>query len=384
MAEKRDYYEVLGISKDASDDEIKRAYRQQAKKYHPDLHPGDAECEARFKEVNEAYGVLSDSQKRAAYDQYGFDGPQAGGFGGGYGGGTGFGGFDGFDVGDIFGSIFGGDVFGGGRRNGPVAGNDLEYDLRISFEEAAFGCKREITVLREENCEDCHGTGAKGGTAKDTCDQCHGTGRVTQIRNTPLGRMQSTSACPKCRGTGTIIREVCPSCNGRGRMRRNRRITINVPAGIDHGQRISLRGQGEAGLRGGPNGDLYVRILIRPHKLFRRDGYTLLCDVPVQFTTAALGGPIEIPTLDGKEVFQLPEGTQPGAQFTLRGKGITMLNSKNRGDMVFTVNVEIPTRLNDKQREILKSFESTVSGREYKASKSFFEKMKDFLEGRRN
>lgn len=382
MAQKRDYYEVLGVSKGASDEEIKKAYRRLAKENHPDLHPGDAACEERFKEVNEAYSVLSDTQKRQQYDQFGFDGPQgAGGFGGGYGGAGGFGGgFGGFDMGDIFDSFFGGDIFGGGRRaNGPVAGNDLEYDLRITFEEAAFGCQREIQILREENCESCQGSGAKNGTAKETCPDCQGTGQVRRVQNTPLGRMQSVGACPKCRGAGTIIKEPCPSCGGRGRMRKTRTINFKVPAGIDNGQRISLRGEGEAGLRGGPSGDLYIRVHVQPHKLFRRQGFNILCEVPVPVTTAILGGDIEVPTLEGKTTYHIPEGTQPGTNFTLRNQGIQQLGGRGRGDLILTCKVEIPRKLSDKQREALKSFESALTGREYKESKSFFDKMKDFL-----
>lgn len=379
MAQKRDYYEVLGVSKGASDDEIKKAYRRLAKENHPDLHPGDAACEERFKEVNEAYSVLSDTQKRQQYDQFGFDGPQgAGGFGGGAGG---FGGgFGGFDMGDIFDSFFGGDIFGGGRRaNGPVAGNDLEYDLRITFEEAAFGCQREIQILREENCEACQGSGAKNGTAKETCPDCQGTGQVRRVQNTPLGRMQSVGTCPKCRGTGTIIKEPCPSCGGRGRMRKTRTINFKVPAGIDNGQRISLRGEGEAGLRGGPAGDLYIRVHVQPHKLFRRQGFNILCEVPIPVTTAILGGDIEVPTLEGKTTYHIPEGTQPGTNFTLRNQGIQQLGGRGRGDLILTCKVEIPRKLSDKQREALKSFEAALTGREYKESKSFFEKMKDLL-----
>lgn len=374
MAEKRDYYEVLGVAKDASDADIKAAYRKLAKKYHPDLHPGDAEAESAFKEVNEAYEVLSDSTKRSNYDQYGTADPSQGGFGGsGYGG-------DGFGFGDIFESFFGGDIFGGGRtRNGPAQGRSLEVDLTITFEEAAFGAKKDITVPREESCPDCKGTGAKDGTAKETCSDCGGRGTVYRVQNTPLGQMRTQSACPKCRGTGSIIKETCPKCSGRGRIRRTARISINVPAGIDHGQKISLRGEGEPGVNGGPAGDLYVRILVRPHKLFKREGYTVHCEMPIPFAVAALGGEVEVPTLDGKVKYTIPEGTQTGASFRLRNRGIQVLQGRTRGDMIVHVHIEVPKGLSQQQKDLLRSFEDSLTGKEYKEQKSFFEKIKDLF-----
>lgn len=377
MAEKRDYYEVLGVSKDASDADIKSAYRKMAKKYHPDLHPGDKEAEANFKEVSEAYEVLSDSTKRSNYDQYGTADPSQGGFGGGYAGG--FGG-DGFGFGDIFESFFGGDVFGGGRtRNGPRQGRSLEVDLTITFEEAAFGAKKEINVTREENCPDCHGTGAKDGTAKETCSECGGRGTVYRVQNTPLGRMQTQSACPKCGGTGTIIKDPCTKCSGRGRIRRAAKISINVPAGIDNGQKISLRGEGEPGVNGGPAGDLYVRIIVRPHKIFRRDGYTVHIDMPIPYSVATLGGEVEVPTLDGKVKYNIPEGTQTGTAFRLRNKGIQVLQGRSRGDMIVHVNIEVPKGLTQEQKDLLRAFEDSLTGKEYKEQKSFIDKIKDLF-----
>ena len=378
MAEKRDYYEVLGVNKDASDAEIKAAYRKLAKKYHPDLHPDDKQAEAAFKEVNEAYEVLSDSTKRSNYDQFGTADPSQGGFGGGYGG-AGFGG-DGFGFGDIFESFFGGDIFGGGRsRNAPRQGRSLEVDLTITFEEAAFGTKKTITVPREENCPDCKGTGAKDGTAKETCPDCKGSGTVYRVQNTPLGRMQTQSACPKCRGTGTIIKETCPKCAGRGRVRRAARLSINVPAGIDNGQKISLRGEGEPGVNGGPAGDLYVRIVVRPHKLFRREGYNVHCDMPIPFAVAALGGEVEVPTLDGKVKYTIPEGTQTGTAFRLRNRGIQVLQGKSRGDMIVHAHIEVPRGLNQQQKDLLRAFEDSLTGKEYKEQKSFIDKIKDLF-----
>ena len=378
MAAKRDYYEVLGINRDASDDDIKRAYRKMAKQYHPDLHPGDKEAEAKFKEVNEAYATVSDAQKRARYDQFGHEDPAAGGAGG-YGGGYGGAGFE--DLGDIFSSFFGGDIFGGGRRrrNGPQPGNDLEYELRISFEEAAFGAKKEITITREALCNECGGTGARKGTAPETCPDCHGSGQVVTYQNTPLGRIQTQRPCSRCGGKGQIIKEPCSRCGGRGRVRKSPKISLNIPAGIDNGQRINLRGEGEPGINGGPAGDLYVRIAVAPHKLFKRDGYNLRCEIPITFPQAALGAKIDVPTLEGKVEYDIPEGTQTGTTFRLRNRGIQMLNSKNRGDLYITVKVEVPRALNAQQKKLLKDYDSSMTGREHRESKSFFDKMKDIL-----
>ena len=370
---KRDYYEVLGVSKTASDDELKKAYRTLAKKYHPDLNGGDKECEEKFKEVNEAYEVLSDPQKRARYDQFGHEDPRTGGAGG-YGDFTGgFGG--GFD--DIFSAFFGGGFGGAQRARGPERGNDLRYDLTITFEEAAFGCEKEITVTREENCEECGGTGAKKGTSPTTCPTCKGTGQVQNFINTPIGRVSNVRVCDACHGSGKIIKDPCPKCNGRGRVRRNRKISIKIPAGIDNGMQIPLRRQGEPGLRGGENGDLYIFVTVRPHKLFTRENYDLYCDVTVSFTQAALGGEIDVPTLNGMTKYNLPEGTQPGAVVRLRGQGIQNLRGAGKGDLYIKINVEIPRRLTEKQKELLRQFDESVTGKEYEGKKSFFDRVKD-------
>ena len=370
---KRDYYEVLGVSKTASDDELKKAYRTLAKKYHPDLNGGDKECEEKFKEVNEAYEVLSDPQKRARYDQFGHEDPRAGGAGG-YGDFTGgFGG--GFD--DIFSAFFGGGFGGAQRARGPERGNDLRYDLTITFEEAAFGCEKEITVTREENCEECGGTGAKKGTSPTTCPTCKGTGQVQNFINTPIGRVSNVRVCDACHGSGKIIKDPCPKCNGRGRVRRNRKISIKIPAGIDNGMQIPLRRQGEPGMRGGENGDLYIFVTVRPHKLFTRENYDLYCDVTVSFTQAALGGEIDVPTLNGMTKYNLPEGTQPGAVVRLRGQGIQNLRGAGKGDLYIKINVEIPRRLTEKQKELLRQFDESVTGKEYEGKKSFFDRVKD-------
>lgn len=380
MAEKRDYYEVLGVEKGASEDEIKKAYRKLAKANHPDLHPGDKECEERFKEVNEAYEVLSDPDKRAKYDQFGhaaFD-PSAGGPGG-----AGFGGFGGF--GDIFGDIFGGgfgDIFGGGfgggqtQRSGPRRGENLRVRLNITFEEAAFGCEKEINVGRVEQCPDCKGTGCAPGTTPEVCTQCHGTGTVTQAQRTPFGMMQSQTVCPKCRGKGQIIHQPCPDCRGAGAVRKRRTIQVNIPAGIDNGQTISLRGQGHSGKNGGPAGDLLITVMVRPHEIFRRDGTAVFCEAPITFTQAVLGGTLEIPTIDGKVKYDIPEGTQTGTVFRLRGKGIPVLNGRGRGDQYVTVNIETPRNLNREQKEALKKFSESLGEGNYEKHKNFFGKKK--------
>lgn len=374
MATKRDYYEVLGVDRTASDDELKKAYRSLAKKYHPDLNGGDKECEEKFKEVNEAYEILSDPQKRARYDQFGNEDPRAGA--GGYGDFTG--GFGGFD--DIFSAFFGGGMggFGGAQRpRGPQRGNDLRYDLTITFEEAAFGCEKEINVFREENCEECAGTGAKKGTSPEQCPICHGTGQVQSFVNTPLGRVSNVRTCEACHGAGSVIKEPCPKCGGRGRVRRSRKITIKVPAGIDNGMQISLRRQGEPGLRGGENGDLYIFVTVKPHKLFTRENYDLYCDVTVSVTQATLGGEIDVPTLEDMIKYDLPEGTQPGTVLKLRGRGIQNMRGAGKGDLYIKVNVEIPRRLSDKQKELLHQFDETLTGKEYEGKKSFFDRVKD-------
>lgn len=380
MAEqKRDYYEVLGVSKNASEAEIKRAYRKMAKENHPDLHPGDKECEARFKEANEAYEVLSNPDKKAKYDQFGFAGVDpnyAASSGAGYGGFTGD--FDFGDLGDIFGSFFGGG-FGGGqaRRNGPMRGETIRTSISLSFEEAAFGCEKDVVINRTENCSECGGTGCAKGTTAEVCPDCHGSGTVQQRRQTPMGIFATTTTCPKCGGSGKIIHQPCPKCHGNGTERRQRTIKASIPAGIDNGQTISLRGQGNAGRNGGPAGDLHITVTVRPHEIFRREGNSVLCDAPITFVQAALGAEMEIPTIDGKVKYTIPEGTQSGTVFRLRGKGIPNLNGKGRGDQFVTVYVETPRNLNAEQREALKKFGETLGESNYgEERRGFFKKFK--------
>lgn len=388
MAEKRDYYEVLGVQKGASDDELKRAYRQLAKKYHPDLNPGDKEAEAKFKEANEAYEVLSNKEKRQRYDQFGFAGVdpnyaggagagQAGGFGG-FGGG--FGGFG--DLGDLFGDLFGGG-FGGSSRvrdpNGPIRGEHQNTRIDISFMEAVKGCTRDIPVQRLETCSECGGSGAKKGTSPETCSNCHGTGQVTVRRQTAIGVMQMQQPCQKCGGTGKVIKTPCQKCGGRGRVRVNKTIRVNVPAGIDDGQTFAVRGQGDGGLNGGPAGDLRVSVSVRPDPLFERDGYDIWCEIPVSFTQAALGDDIVVPTVDGKVSYHVPEGTQSGTVFRLRDKGVPSLNGRGRGDQYVRVVVEVPKGLNKGQKEKLKAFDDALADKNYAKRKSFTERLKDYF-----
>ena len=380
MAEqKRDYYEVLGLSKGASDDEIKKAYRKLAKKYHPDMNPGDKTAEAKFKEVNEAYSVLSDKDKRAKYDQFGHAGVDPN-FGA---GGGGFGGFDmgDVDLGDLFGSFFGGG-FGGGfgsqqRANAPQRGESLRASLTISFEEAAFGCQKEIELNRTEQCQECHGSGCAAGTTAETCPDCRGTGTVRVQQRMGSMAFSSSAPCSRCRGTGRIIHTPCKSCGGTGSVRRSSRISVTIPAGIDDGQAVSLRGQGNAGKNGGPAGDLIVSIRVRPSAQFRRDGTTVLYEQPVSFVQAALGAELEIPTIDGKVKYTLPAGTQSGTTFRLRGKGIPELRGRGRGDQYVTVKVQVPTSLNGEQREALHAFAAAM-GEEVPEGgvKGFFDKYK--------
>ncbi|MBR6526099.1 MAG: molecular chaperone DnaJ [Clostridia bacterium] len=379
MATKRDYYEVLGVQKNASQDEIKKAYRKMAKECHPDLHPDDKTAEARFKELNEANEVLSDPDKRARYDRFGHEDPMqgAGGGYGGFGGGFDFGGFGGMGgMGDIFDQLFGGGYGGAQRRNAPMQGNDLRYDLRISFEEAAFGCEKSFEFTRDEHCETCHGTGAKPGTQPQTCPTCKGSGQV----RVGGGFMVTVRTCSTCGGSGKIIQEKCSSCGGSGKQRKRRTATVKVPAGIDNGQTIVMNGQGEPGRNGGPAGDLYIQISVRPHKLFKREGTNLYLDLPISFTQAALGADIDVPTLDGKKTsFHIPEGTQTGTEFRLKGQGVQQLRSTYRGDMILRVNVEIPRRLSDKQKELLKEFDMASTGKEYEGRRNFLDKLKDLF-----
>ena len=359
MSDKRDYYEALGVEKGASEDEIKKAFRQQAKKYHPDVNPGNSRAEARFKEINEAYEVLSDSEKKARYDRYGHAGVDPNfGAGGGFGGFSGFGGMD-FDLGDLFGSIFGGGGSSGRNRNAPRKGERIRAELIITFEEAAFGCEKEVSVMRVEECDECKGTGCKEGTTAEKCVECNGRGTVTAQQRTPFGVMQSTAECPKCSGRGKIIHQPCPKCRGLGLVRRNRNVKVNVPGGIDDGQTISIRGQGNAGANGGEAGDLYVTITMLRHAVFEREGTSVLVEIPVSFVQAALGAEIEVPTLDGKVKYSVPEGTQTGTVFRLRGKGIQNLRGSGRGDQFVTVTVVVPKGLSDEQKEILRKFAET-------------------------
>ena len=361
MAEKRDFYEVLGVKKGASEDELKKAYRTLAKENHPDLHPGDKECEARFKEINEAYEVLSDPDKRAKYDQFGhaaFDPSQ--GFGGG-----GFGGFEGFGgFGDIFSDIFGGGFgFGGGggrNPNAPRKGDNLRATVNIKFEEAAFGVKKEVFVAKIEQCPDCKGTGCAEGTTAEVCPDCKGSGTVMSTKRTPFGMVQSSEQCPKCKGRGKIIHSPCKTCRGMGSVRRQHKVTVSVPAGIDDGQTISLRGQGNAGLNGGPAGDLLITVLVQPHARFERDGASILLDQEVSFAQAALGAEVEVPTLDGKVKLNIPEGTQTGTTFRLKGKGVPFLRNGGRGDQFVTVKVAVPRGLSSAQKDALRQYAQTM------------------------
>ena len=374
---KRDYYEVLGISKGASEDEIKKAYKKLARKYHPDMNPGDAEAEEKFKEVNEANEVLSDPAKKARYDQFGFAGVDPSYGAGGTGWGDGAGGFDFGDLGDIFGSFFGGG-FGGGqqRRNGPQRGESIRMSVSVSFTEAAFGCEKDVTLDRSEQCPTCKGNGCAEGTTPEVCPDCHGSGTVQVRRQTPMGVFATTTTCPKCSGQGKIIHQPCPDCRGSGRAHKRRTVKVSIPAGIDNGQTISLRGQGHAGKNGGPSGDLLITVMIKPHDLFHRDGTSVFCEAPITFIQAVLGAELEIPTIDGKVKYTIPEGTQTGTVFRLRGKGIPVLNGRGRGDQYVTVTIETPRNLNKDQKEALRKFGETLGEGNYEKQKSFFKKFK--------
>ena len=374
MADKRDYYEVLGVKKDATADEIKKAFRKLTKENHPDLHPGDKACEERFKEANEAYEVLSDEEKRRKYDQYGhaaFD-PNAGFSGGGFGDFSGFGGF-----GDIFSDIFGG--FGGSTRSNPNAprrGENVRATANISFEEAAFGCKKQVTIGKVETCPDCKGTGCAPGTTPEVCPDCKGTGQVTVNQRTPFGVMQSSSPCSKCRGSGKIIHQPCKTCRGMGSIRRQHKVDVNVPAGIDDGQTISKPGGGNAGVNGGPAGDLLVTVIVHPHPRFERDGTSVLLEQEISYAQATLGAEVEVPTLDGKVKLTIPEGTQPGAVFRMRGKGIPYLRGGGRGDQFVTVNIKVPKNLTGSQKELLRQFAASMGELDGDAGRGIFGRKK--------
>ena len=383
MAEqKRDYYEVLGVAKTASDDELKKAYRKLAKQYHPDMNPGDKGAEAKLKEINEAYEVLSDKDKRAKYDQFGHAGVDPNFGGGGFGGYGDFGDFGDFGFGDILGDLLGGG-FGGrsANRSGPQRGESLRAGVTISFEEAAFGCEKEISLTRLESCESCHGSGCAPGTTAEVCPDCRGSGTVRVQQR--MGGMAFTSSapCSRCRGTGKIIHQPCKSCGGGGNVRKQRKISVSVPQGINDKQAISLRGQGNAGANNGPAGDLIVEVRVKPHPYFQREGTSVLYECPVSFYQAAMGAELEIPTIDGKVKYTLPAGTQPGTTFRLRGKGIPELRGRGRGDQYVTVQVKVPASLTNQQRDALQAFaeamgESTPAPASGSPVKEFFKKKK--------
>jgi molecular chaperone DnaJ len=373
--EKRDYYEVLGVDRSASVDEIKKAYKKLAKKYHPDLNPGDKDAEAKFKEVNEAYEVLSDGEKRARYDQYGHAGVDpnfgAGGFGGA--------GFEDFDLGDIFSSFFGGGFGGGsnGRQrnpNAPIPGEDLRTRVVLDFEEAAFGCEKEISINRVESCPDCQGSGCMPGTTAEICPDCHGSGYIQVQQRTILGVMSTSQPCSKCGGKGKIIHQPCKTCHGNGAVRKAKKITVKIPAGADSGQGFTLRGQGHAGMNGGPAGNLLVIVEVRPHPYFRRDRSDVLMDKEISFVEAALGAELEIPTIDGRVKYNLPAGTQTDTTFRLRGQGIPHLNGRGRGDQYVTVHVQVPRNLSDVQTEALRRFDKAMKGEPLDTSDPSFSK----------
>ena len=375
MADKRDYYEVLGVGKGASDDEIKKAYRQAAKKYHPDLHPGDAEAEAKFKEVNEAYEVLSDKDKKARYDQFGHAGVDPN-FGGGAG--SPFG--QDIDLGDIFSSFFGG--FGGRRSanpNAPRRGSDVETQLNITFEEAAKGCKKTVQYQAITTCKDCGGSGAEKGTSAKTCSACGGRGQVTVNQRTPFGTVQTSRVCDACRGQGKIIDTPCHTCGGRGQVRRKKTVEVNIPAGINDEQVLNVSGHGNSGANGGPAGDLHVFIGIRPHPVFERRGDDVWCELPITFAQAALGATVTVPTLDGKVSYDIHEGTQPGDIFKLKGKGVQHLTGRGRGDQYVKVVIEVPRNLSSKQKQLIKELEENTGDKNYQKRKSFRDKLKDLF-----
>ena len=380
MADKRDYYEVLGVNKGASDDEIKKAYRKVAKQYHPDLHPGDKEAEAKFKEANEAYEILSDSTKRSQYDQFGhaaFDQSAGGGYGGG------FSGFEDFDISDIFGSFFGGG-FGGGRRssrqnNGPRRGSDISERVILTFEEAAFGVKKQLKIYRVEDCDECGGAGTKDKDGKKTCPTCGGSGQVKNVQRSPFGQFVNVTTCRTCNGSGHVISTPCPKCKGKGKVKKARNVDVNIPAGIDTGETVSFKGLGDFGHMGGPKGDLLVTVVIKKHEIFERMGTDVYVTVPITFVEAALGAKVEIPTIDGKMEYDIPEGTQSETAFKIRGKGIPNVRNGVRGDQIVKVVVEVPQKLSSAQKDALKAFGDLTNEKNHKQRKSFFEKVKDNL-----
>jgi len=382
LSTKRDYYDVLGVSKSADAQEIKKAYRKLAMKYHPDRNPDDKDAEEKFKEINEAYEVLSDESKRSTYDQFGHDGLNGqGGFGGGgFGGGQGFGGFE--DIfGDMFGDIFGGGGFGGSgrQRRGPQRGADIRQGVTISFEEAAFGKKTSIKINRSEGCDACGGSGAKPGTSKKTCPTCNGAGQVRSVQRTPFGNIASTRTCSTCDGSGEVIDSPCTKCHGKGSVRKTKTIEVDIPAGIDDGQMIKLSGQGEVGEKGAPRGDLYILVSVKPHDLFTREGNDIYFEMPITFVQAALGDEIEVPTLDGKVKYTIPEGTQTGTVFRLKEKGIPKIRGNSRGDQYVKVVVEVPKKLNETQKDLLKQFAVECGSNVHEKKRSFGQKIEDMF-----
>ena len=363
MAEKRDYYEVLGVSKTASDSEIKSAYRKLARKYHPDMNPGDKEAEAKFKEASEAYAILSDADKRRQYDQFGHAA-----FDGGAGGGAGGFDFNGFDMGDIFGDIFG-DFFGGGGRsrsanNGPMKGQNVRVSVHLTFEEACFGTEKEIELNIKEDCEKCHGTGAKPGTQPETCSKCGGKGQVVFTQQSLFGVVRNVQACPDCHGTGKIIKDRCSDCGGSGYISRRKKISVSIPAGIDNGQSIRIRDKGEPGINGGPRGDLLVQVIVGRHPIFQRQDYDIYSTAPITFAQAALGAEVRIKTIDGDVMYTVKPGTQTDTRVRLRGKGVpTTRNKQVRGDHYVTLVVQVPTKMNAEQKELLKAFDQAMDGK---------------------
>ena len=392
MAEKRDYYEVLGLSKGATAEEIKKAYRKLAMKYHPDYNPGDKDAEEKFKEINEANEVLSDPEKRQRYDQYGFAGVDPSyGAGQGAGGFGGFGGAGGVDLGDIFGDIFGSGFgggfggFGGSTRSNPNAprkGRDLRVNITLEFSEAVHGCVKKIQLTRQKPCEKCGGSGAEKGTSPETCPDCGGRGFVMRQQRTPFGVMQTQQPCQRCGGKGQIIKNPCKACRGTGKTAQRSTLEVKIPAGINDDQSIALRGQGDAGMNGGPSGDVIVTVSVRPDSIFQRDGYDIWVNVPITYTQAVLGAEIVVPTVDGKVEYTVPEGTQSGTKFRLRGKGVQYLNGRGRGDQYVVVTVEIPKKLNKTQREALKTFDACMKDENYEQRKGFFKTLKDKFEGK--
>ena len=378
---KRDYYEVLGVPKTATQDELKKAFRKLALKYHPDRNKDNPEAADKFKEANEAYSVLSDEQKRAQYDQLGMDAFEQMSQGGGAGADPfgGFGGAQGFDMEDLFGTFFGGGAGRSRANNGPRKGADLRTDIEISFEEAAFGIEKEISINKDDTCPHCGGNGAEPGSKIETCSDCQGKGYTRVVQNTMFGQMMNERPCNKCRGQGKIISTPCKECRGKGTVRTNKKLKIKVPAGVDNGSRMRVANEGEAGTKGGGYGDLYVYLHVKPHKYFERDGTTILCEVPINIVQATLGAEIKVPTLDGQVTLKIPEGTQPGKVFRIKGKGVASLRGGQRGDQYVTIKVVVPTKLSEKQKDALRKFEEVAKDNINPEEKSFLNKVKDFF-----